>query len=123
VSLSFNETETLTLTPGRYGVSKLFEVFTVRELGKLIDNSSKPHVIINCLTPGACYSDFAREITGTLQHYMLEIAKFLIARSTEAGSRTLVAAAAAGNETHGKYMADCHVSRFVVYDWCLKSSS
>lgn len=111
------------LTPGRYGVSKLLEVFTVRELAKLIDNSPKPHVIINCLTPGACYSDFGREITSTLQVFVIEIAKFLIARSTEAGSRTLVAAAAAGNETHGKYMADCHVSRFVVHDWYLQSSS
>ena len=54
---------------------------------------------------------------------MFDIAKFLLARTTEAGSRTLVAAAAAGPETHGKYMADCHVSRFVMYYCCLETSS
>lgn len=37
------------------------------------------------------------------------IGKALLARSTEVGSRTLVAAAAAGTETHGMYMADCVV--------------
>ncbi len=110
------------VTSRRYAVSKLLEVFTVRELGKLIEKSSKPRVIINCLTPGACYSDFARETKG-FQVVVVEILKFLIARSTEAGSRTLVAAAAAGEETQGQYMADCHVSRFVVPDRCVGNNN
>lgn len=38
------------------------------------------------------------------------IGKLLLARTTEVGSRTLVAAAAAGEESHGVYMADCAVS-------------
>lgn len=38
------------------------------------------------------------------------IGKSLLARTTEVGSRTLVAAAAAGEESHGKYMVDCRVS-------------
>lgn len=37
------------------------------------------------------------------------IGKKLAARPTEVGSRTLVAAAAAGAETNGCYMADCVV--------------
>lgn len=37
------------------------------------------------------------------------IGKLILARSTEVGSRTLVAAAAAGRESHGCYMADCVV--------------
>jgi hypothetical protein len=37
------------------------------------------------------------------------IGKRLIGRSTEMGSRTLVAAASAGEESHGKYMTDCRV--------------
>ena len=35
----------------------------------------------------------------------------LIARTTEVGSRTLVAGAAAGMESQGGYMADCVVAR------------
>lgn len=37
------------------------------------------------------------------------IGKKLIGRTTEMGSRTLVAAACAGDESHGMYMTDCQV--------------
>ncbi|KAH0385834.1 hypothetical protein KCU89_g17148, partial [Aureobasidium melanogenum] len=40
----------------------------------------------------------------------------LLARTTEVGSRTLVAAALASHDTHGQYMSDCMVeepSKFV----------
>ena len=94
----------------------------VRELGNLIDNSSKPRVIINSLTPGACHSDFMRESAGN-GAFVQRIAAFLLFRSTEVGSRTLVAAAGAGEDTHGKFMADCHVSRFVVSNWCLDTAA
>ena len=63
-----------------------------------------------------------RELT-PIEAFASKIATFFLARSTEAGSRTLVAAAAAGDETHGKFMADCHVSRFVVPGRCLDGSS
>jgi retinol dehydrogenase 12 len=50
----------------RYSVSKLLEVLVVRELGSILNNtaSKSPQIIINCLTPGACRSDFDRESTG-----------------------------------------------------------
>jgi len=38
------------------------------------------------------------------------IGKSLFGRPTEVGSRTLVAAMAAGEESHGMYMVDCVVS-------------
>ncbi len=41
--------------------------------------------------------------------YALTIAKALIARTTEVGSRTLVYSAAAGPESHGQYMSECIV--------------
>lgn len=37
------------------------------------------------------------------------VGKRLVGRSTEMGSRTLVAAATAGEESHGQYMTDCLV--------------
>jgi retinol dehydrogenase-12 len=37
----------------------------------------------------------------------------IIARTTEVGSRTLVAAVAAGEESQGSYMADCRVTEYV----------
>jgi len=40
----------------------------------------------------------------------LYIMGLLLARSTEVGSRTIVAAAGAGLETHGKYMSESLVT-------------
>ena len=40
---------------------------------------------------------------------MLEVVKFFFARSTEKGSRTLVAAACAGDGSHGIYMSNGRV--------------
>ncbi|KAL8640152.1 MAG: hypothetical protein Q9226_008779 [Calogaya cf. arnoldii] len=93
----------------RYAVTKLMEILIARELAARIDQSIKPKVIVNCLTPGACHSDFDRDLTG-FDAFIFTVGKALLARTTEIGSRTLVAAAAAGEESHGKYMADSKVS-------------
>lgn len=47
----------------RYAVSKLIQVYVVRELASRIAPKSS-NVIINCMTPGACQSDFNRESAG-----------------------------------------------------------
>jgi hypothetical protein len=36
--------------------------------------------------------------------------RFLLARKTEVGSRTLVHAGTSGVETHGKYISDCELT-------------
>jgi hypothetical protein len=111
---------TVLLTNHRYAVSKLLEVFAVRELGHLISNSSStpshPSVIINCMTPGACKSDFDRESVG-LAKFLGYIMASLVARTTEEGSRTLVNALEAGDESHGAYMADCAVREYVALSY------
>jgi retinol dehydrogenase-12 len=83
----------------RYFVSKLLEIFVVREMASRT-GSSYP-VTINCLNPGFCKSELAREAG-----WYLYIHGLLLARSTEVGSRTILAAAEAGPETHGKYMSE-----------------
>ncbi|KAK3177909.1 putative secondary metabolism biosynthetic enzyme [Lepraria neglecta] len=89
----------------RYRVSKLLEVFYTRELAARVKRSGKPEVIINYLNPGLCHSGLAREAG-----WRLAIIKFLFARTTEHGSRTLVHAAEAGPESHGQYLSSCSVS-------------
>ena len=44
---------------------------------------------------------------------MSRLMSAIIARTTEDGSRTLVAAVAAGEESQGSYMADCRVTEYV----------
>jgi retinol dehydrogenase-12 len=65
------------------------------------------------MTPGACQSDFDRESTG-IERILRSIVVKILARTTEAGSRTLVAGVAAGEETHGSYMADSKIAQYEI---------
>ncbi|KAI9817911.1 MAG: hypothetical protein M1832_004531 [Thelocarpon impressellum] len=95
----------------RYNVSKLIEIYVVRELAGLLDGSDKPgRVVLNCLNPGFCRTAIMREASG-LQKAFIDFAKVPFSRSAEVGSRTLVAAAAAGVESHGQYLDDCRVGQ------------
>ncbi|RDA94586.1 hypothetical protein CP533_2426 [Ophiocordyceps camponoti-saundersi (nom. inval.)] len=94
----------------RYGLSKLLQILIVREMAAHTEASFP--VTINCTNPGFCHSQLGREAG-----WYLYIMRLLLARSTEVGSRTIVAGAAAGPETHGKYMSESVVvepSDFVV---------
>lgn len=82
----------------RYPTSKLMEVFVVREMAARRPRESYP-VTINLVNPGLCESELNRD--GNMG---VRIMKALLARTTETGSRTLVAGAAGGPETHGEYM-------------------
>lgn len=86
---------------GRYYMSKLLEVLLVQELASRVRGSE---VIINMLNPGLCHSQLGREAGLGLM-----LMKIVLARSTEVGSRTLVASASAGLESHGAYMTDGQV--------------
>jgi hypothetical protein len=69
-------------------------------------HDGKPKVILNTLTPGFCHSELMRHAVFPL-NLLGWIGKKLIGRTTEMGSRTLVVAAGAGEETHGEYCVDC----------------
>jgi len=88
----------------RYMDSKLLDAFAARELA-----SHRPverGVVINYLTPGWCKSELGREQDGV----GVRVATRAIARSTEVGSRTLVHAATAGEETHGQFLMDSKIT-------------
>lgn len=88
----------------RYQVSKLMEILFVRAwCGKF--PKEKIPVTINTVNPGYCHSEFGRE-TGLVDASM----RFVFARSTEVGSRTLVHAASHGAESHGAYFDDCKIA-------------
>jgi len=89
----------------RYPTSKLMEIFIIREMAARRPAQSYP-ITFNLVNPGLCESELARE--GGLH---LKIMKFFLARSTEAGSRTLVNGAGAGHDTHGQYLNMCQVTQ------------
>lgn len=84
--------------PERYPTSKLLGLLAIRKIAPELEGSG---VILNALNPGLCHSQLARE-----GNAFLTVMKFFFARTTEIGSRTLVASAMAGPESHGKYMYD-----------------
>ncbi|KAJ5622642.1 Short-chain dehydrogenase/reductase family protein [Penicillium herquei] len=85
----------------RYPLSKLLEVLVVHELASRVRGSE---VVINMLNPGLCHSSLGREAD-----WKFAVFKFVLARSTEVGSRTLVAGILNGTEAHGAYMNDGYV--------------
>ena len=94
----------------RYGTSKLIVVLVARELAERLQESSSSgkdsDVIINTLHPGFCRTELFRHAPFPLD-YFLACSLFLLGRTPEMGSRTLVAAASAGKETHGRYLDSC----------------
>jgi retinol dehydrogenase 12 len=93
----------------RYNVSKLIQLQIIRELAPAMTASGKPQVILNTMMPGFCISDLTRHATFPL-NFFVWLGTVLIGRTTEMGSRTLVAGAEAGKDSHGMYMTDCKVS-------------
>lgn len=94
----------------RYPVTKLLEVLGVRSLVEQM--ASGPHanqkVTVNLVNPGFCKTSLSRDATGVMR-MMFQVMLFLLGRTAEMGSRTIVAAAGAGEESHGGYMSSCVV--------------
>ncbi|KAL8371729.1 hypothetical protein RB595_001503 [Gaeumannomyces hyphopodioides] len=95
----------------RYNVSKVLILMGARELARRLDGDdpARNPVVVNALNPGMCRSQLFRHAPFPLD-WILAVGVRLVGRSAEAGSRTLVAAAAAGRESHGRYMLDCVVA-------------
>ena len=84
--------------PERYETSKLLQVLLLREM---VAQGAGDSVVINMVNPGFCHSRLGREMG-----LVFTLLQLVFARSTEVGSRTLVAGAASGEESHGAYMTN-----------------
>ncbi|CAZ84102.1 unnamed protein product [Tuber melanosporum] len=96
------------MTPRRYSMTKLLDIYIARELAALVPEASDggPMVIVNCVTPGFCHSDLMREYNLPL----LGLWKALFARNTETGARTYFHSIVdAGPDSHGKYINNCKI--------------
>jgi retinol dehydrogenase 12 len=92
-----------------YPVSKLLQIFAVRELAGEIANK-QPKVVLNMLSPGLCKTALTRNATG-MTKVVMAVAKALLARTAEEGSRVLVYAATLGPDSHGLYISDCKIAQ------------
>jgi len=87
----------------RYNVSKLLNLFLVREIGQIATDK----VVVNVVNPGLCHSSLTRDATG-IKYYGIALLKALLARTTEAGSRNLVWASLNSTKP-GAYSSACRV--------------
>lgn len=71
---------------------------------------SETGVTINYVNPGLCVTELSRHV-GFVMRSIIAIARLLLARTAEQGSRNLLHAAAAGKESHGEYMSECEVRK------------
>jgi hypothetical protein len=68
----------------------------------------KTHVVINMVTPGICSTSLARD-TSTMFRAVKTVLNAVVARTAEEGSRTILHALLAEEETHGKHLSGCKV--------------
>lgn len=92
----------------QYTATKLLQLMFMKELARTADESGKGHIIINSLNPGLCKTSLFRPYPFPFD-WLLWALQAVFARDPEMGSRTIVTAALAGEETHGNWMTDCRL--------------
>lgn len=91
----------------RYPASKLLDILGVKHLGTLLPLEPNG-VVINAVNPGVCVTQLSRNASEAFRQQLSALwAK--CGRTAECGSRTLLAGAVAGEDSHGKYMSDCAI--------------
>ena len=106
------------LVLARYWMVKLLQVHAVRALAQRMDRRTTqsseggPGVVVNLVNPGLCRTAFGDDMTG-VGAFIFHTLKSLIGRTSEVGSRNLVAAVTVGPEGHGRYITDCEINEYV----------
>jgi NAD(P)-dependent dehydrogenase (short-subunit alcohol dehydrogenase family) len=91
-----------------YPLSKLIEIFIVRELARFLP-VSETGVVLNMVNPGLCKTELSRNAPPEFQKQLADMhAKF--GRTAEDGSRTLLHGAVGGKDSHGSYLSDCEIA-------------
>ncbi|KAI1332888.1 hypothetical protein F5Y16DRAFT_356877 [Xylariaceae sp. FL0255] len=100
----------------RYGLTKLIQIYALRQLASLFP-VSQTQVAINMISPGLCKTGLIRH--AKLSTYLIITGMtYVLGRSAEEGSRTVLHAVFAGEESHGLMLSYCKIvdSTFVP-DW------
>lgn len=93
----------------RYPVSKLLQLYTMREFSQHLTKAGSG-VVINFVNPGLCKTELSRNAGPVLQ-FIFSIFKAFVARTAEMGSRNYLYAILAGPESHGGYLSACRMQK------------
>lgn len=90
--------------PRQYSISKLLLMYTLEPLAKLATSANgEPEVIVTACNPGFCISKLGRQYDYWYMKAAMLVIHRTIAKSTEEGSRTLVASSMLGPEAQRCY--------------------
>ncbi|EEP82262.1 predicted protein [Uncinocarpus reesii 1704] len=89
----------------QYRTSKILLEFAVKRIALItLEESGKPSVIVNSACPGLCTTNLERDYkTNFVERFFGAIFYFIVGRTAEQGSRSLVSATLLGEDSHGKY--------------------
>ncbi len=93
----------------QYSRSKLLLMYVTKELAALATApAGEVQVIVTSCCPGFCTSELGRQFDSSFEKVGMWLVHSLLARTTEAGSRTLVSATVLGPEAQGTYWKNDH---------------
>ncbi|VUC30550.1 unnamed protein product [Clonostachys rosea] len=98
-----------------YPFSKFLLYMFLRELTHHVP-VSKSGVIVNFVSPGICYTELDRNAHGPVGR-QVKMARMIMGRTAEMGSRTLLHGLVAGRESHGKVLSECEIKDYFIPDW------
>ncbi|KAL4785206.1 hypothetical protein BJX76DRAFT_189585 [Aspergillus varians] len=98
-----------------YPLSKLMDTLAVRELAAQLP-VEQGKVVINAVCPGLCKTELVRNAPPPQKESIINL-QGLYGRTAEDGSRTLLAGAVLGKESHGAFTSSCEVRNDKVPDW------
>lgn len=87
----------------------MVQILAILQFAKLYP-VSETGVIVNLLNPGLVKTGLTRRL-GLVSRLLIGFFRFLIARTAEMGSRTILHAMNAGKESHGSYVSDCKIMK------------
>jgi NAD(P)-dependent dehydrogenase (short-subunit alcohol dehydrogenase family) len=90
-----------------YPFSKFLLYMFLRELTNRTP-VTKSGVIVNFVSPGICSTELDRNAHGPVGR-QVKMARMIMGRTAEMGSRTLLHGLAAGSESHGKVLSECEI--------------
>lgn len=108
---SYNQKEKYT-GPIQYSVSKLFVMYVQHYLTQIANATptSKPDTYVTVVCPGATKSDLARDGDAWYFRAFTAVFQFLIAKTTEEGSREYISGVDLGEKGHGKFWTQDMIS-------------
>ncbi|KAF2651111.1 NAD(P)-binding protein [Lophiostoma macrostomum CBS 122681] len=98
-----------------YCITKLMQIYAVRELAALLPDDESG-VVIDMVSPGLVYTDLDRH--GSLATKLsLKVMRAFMGRTADVACRTVLHGVSAGREAHGKYLSECLIKEDFVPEW------